>query len=376
MGKDRPLRVLVVDDTVIFRKAVSDILDELPDVEVVGVAHNGKIALAKIESLKPDLLSLDIEMPEMNGLDVLDHLQRHTPHVGAIVLSTLTQHGADMTMRALELGAFDFIPKPQGKTMEENRTTIKNALAPMLKAFARRMEIKDILNGRQIHPVVHSENQRVTPNRSPNISERMNAISRNMRKSEIVAVGVSTGGPNALAHMMPKIPAQLGVPILIVQHMPPLFTQSLAKNLNSKCSIEVKEAVDGELIRSNTAFIAPGGKQMRVAAGVDGKDRIIRITNDPPENSCKPSVDYLFRSVAHHYVGRTTGVIMTGMGTDGNTSLKLMKQNGAVIIAQNEATCVVYGMSKEPIESGTADIVSPLDRIADEIIRTVKFGDN
>lgn len=371
MLAERPLRILVVDDTVIFRKAISDILAELPDVEVVGIAHNGKIAISKIASLKPDLLTLDIEMPEMNGLEVLEYIRKEAMDVGAIMLSTLTQQGGDMTMKALELGAFDFIPKPQAGDMQENMRVIKDGLTPMLKAYARRKAIKSILKDGyyQVGSTGH-ENRNIL--RSVGIVQRMNAISGKRGKSEIVAIGISTGGPNALAHMMPKIPPNLGVPILIVQHMPAVFTQSLANSLNSKCSIKVREAVDGESVQPNTAFIAPGGKQMKVAAGADGKSRIIRITDDPPENSCKPSVDYLFRSVAHHYVSRATGVIMTGMGSDGLESLKLMKKNGATIIAQDEATCVVYGMSKEPIEAGIVDVIAPLNEIAGEITRTVK----
>ncbi len=371
MNAKRPLRILVVDDTVIFRKVVSDILDEMEDVEVVGVAHNGKIALSKIASLKPDLLTLDIEMPEMNGLEVLYHIRKQNLNVGSIMLSTLTRQGADMTMRALDLGAFDFISKPQGKNLEENKEIIKNTLAPMLKAFNRRIEIKEILASR---PRDEEKSRMPIKTGAPptNIVQRMQAITAGKAKSEIIAIGISTGGPNALATVMPAIPPELNVPILIVQHMPPVFTNSLAKSLNTKCKIEVKEALDGEQINPNVAYIAPGGKHMRVAAGADGKHRIIRISDDPPENSCKPSVDYLFRSVAHHFVGRTTGVIMTGMGSDGTESLKLMKKNGATIIAQNEATCVVYGMSKEPIEAGIADIIAPLNMIANEIIKTVK----
>jgi two-component system chemotaxis response regulator CheB len=154
--------------------------------------------------------------------------------------------------------------------------------------------------------------------------------------------------------------------------MPPIFTQSLAKSLDLKCKFSVREAVDGEVVQPSMALIAPGGKQMKVVAGADGKSRIIRITDDPPENSCKPSVDYLFRSIAHHYVGRSTGVIMTGMGSDGSLGLKLMKRNGSTIIAQDEASCVVYGMPKEPIDNGIVDVIAPLDKLAEEIYRTVK----
>ncbi len=370
MINDKLLRVLVVDDTVVYRKIVSDVLAELPDVEVVGTASNGKIAMSKIATLKPDLLTLDIEMPEMDGLEVLARIKAETPDIDAIMLSSLTQKGSDMTIKALELGAFDFVPKPQSGSSEENKKAIAVALAPMLKAFARRQLVRSILKGRSgpSEAVVYNK----TGDHSKGLVQPMKAITRQKRMtSEVVAIGISTGGPNALAQMMTKLPADLGVPILIVQHMPPVFTQSLAKSLNAKCALEVREAVDGETIRPNTALITPGGKHMRVVAGADGKSRIVRITDDPPENSCKPSVDYLFRSIAYHYVGRATGVIMTGMGSDGTIGLKLMKRNGATVIAQNEATCVVYGMPKEPIEAGFVDIIAPLDKIADEICRTV-----
>ncbi|BCO09002.1 hypothetical protein GF1_13780 [Desulfolithobacter dissulfuricans] len=168
------------------------------------------------------------------------------------------------------------------------------------------------------------------------------------------------------------LPGDLGVPIVIVQHMPPVFTKSLANSLNSKCAIMVKEAEDGEAIQPNVAYIAPGGKQMKLVASADGQNRLIKITNDPPENSCKPSVDYLFRSVADYYVGRATAVIMTGMGSDGTKGLEILKRKGAWIIGQDRETCVVYGMPKAPAEKGLLDVVAPLDKIADEIIKTVK----
>ncbi|MBU0698522.1 MAG: chemotaxis response regulator protein-glutamate methylesterase [Proteobacteria bacterium] len=370
MNHAKPLKVLIVDDTVIYRKIVNDVLSELPDVQVVGSAHNGKAAITKIVALKPDLLTLDIEMPEMDGLEVLTHLQTIAPEVGAIVLSTLTTKGSEMTIKSLELGAFDFIPKPQTGNMEENKIYIKSTLAPMIKAFARRQEIKRLLKDKSIYSKTTLEKETLPD--SQNIAEHMIAITgRQRQKSEIVAIGISTGGPNALAQMMPKIPSKLGVPIVIVQHMPPVFTQSLANSLNAKCTIDVREATDGEPLKPNTALIAPGGKQMKVVAAPDGKTRIVRITDDPPEHSCRPSVDYLFRSIAHHYVGRATGVIMTGMGSDGLLGLKLMKRNGATIIAQDESTCVVYGMPKGPIEIGIVDVVAPLDKIADEIVKTI-----
>ena len=171
--------------------------------------------------------------------------------------------------------------------------------------------------------------------------------------------------------MMPMLTPQLNVPIVVVQHMPPVFTQSLAKSLNAKCTLEVKEAENGEPLKPNTVYIAPGGTQMKIVAGADGKSRRIKITDDPPENSCKPSADYLFRSVADHYVGRATGVIMTGMGSDGTRGLALMKKCGSTVIAQDKESCTVYGMPKEPTESGMADMVVPLEKIAEAITKTV-----
>ncbi len=372
MVETTKLKILIVDDTVVYRKIVSDVLAEIPDVEVVGTAHNGKAALVKISSLKPDLITLDIEMPEMNGLKVLETLKQQGSEVGAIMLSTLTLEGGEMTMKALELGAFDFIPKPQEGTMAENRQAVKDALSPILKAFMRSQSIRSILSGKAPIKTLRTNRSQVTSTR-PLQSQRLALKTYRKTKSEIIAIGISTGGPKALAEMLPKIPNDIGVPILIVQHMPPVFTLSLANSLNSKCKIQIKEATDGEPIDANIAYIAPGGKQMKIVAGSDGKKRVIKITDDPPENSCKPSVDYLFRSVADHYVGRATGVIMTGMGSDGTKGLRKMKETGATIIAQSEDSCVVFGMPREPIESGLADIVASLDLIANEITKTVKF---
>jgi two-component system chemotaxis response regulator CheB len=284
------------------------------------------------------------------------------------MVSTLTQQGGELTMRALELGAFDFITKPQAGGMEDNKKVVKEAIAPIVRAFARSNEIKSLLKRK---PFLSKAGMGKAKSSYP--VQHINRITgREKASSEIVAIGVSTGGPKALARMIPKIPTDLGAPILIVQHMPPVFTQSLAKSLDAKCSMSVREAVDGEPVQPGEVLIAPGGKQMKVVAGGDGRSRVVRITDDPPENNCKPSVDYLFRSIAHHYIERATGVIMTGMGRDGFLGLKLMKRNGAKIIAQNEASCVVYGMPKEPVESGIADVVVPLDLIAKEISRTVK----
>ncbi len=380
----KKIKVLVVDDTIVYRKAVSDILAEMPGVEVVGVAHNGKIAVSKIQTLKPDLLTLDIEMPEMNGIEVLEYLQHNAPQVSAIMVSTLTSEGGDMTMRALELGAYDFILKPSASNINESKQQLRTLLTPLIKAFQTgRTAVGSMQAGGRSGIIARKTGIGAAGSRlqtgsstSAPASTRtvMPTVATNRRqgKSEIVTIGISTGGPNALARMMPMLPGDLGVPIVIVQHMPPVFTKSLANSLNAKCALTVKEAQDGEALQANVAYIAPGGKQMKLVASTDGTNRLIRITNDPPENSCRPSADYLFRSVADYYVGRTTAVIMTGMGSDGTKGLHILKQKGALIIGQNEESCVVYGMPKAPAELGLTDVVTPLDKIAAEIVKSVK----
>lgn len=362
----KTIRALVVDDTIVYRKIVGDVLKEIPGVEVVGTANNGKIALAKIASLKPDLISLDIEMPEVNGIEVLQELRKMDKPPITIMLSTLTQQGSEMTIKALELGAFDFLPKPEDGKMADNMLKVKQAIEPIIRAIKR------------------SRGTAFTHVRSSPTATAKTSLKRPMipraaipkaplirTKSEIIGIGISTGGPNALTKMIPMIPADFKAPILIVQHMPPMFTASLANSLNNKANLEVKEAQDGDVIQPGRILIAPGGKQMKIVAGADGLSRKIKITDDPPENSCRPSVDYLFRSIAQHYVGRSTGVIMTGMGSDGSKGLAQMKKNGSTVIAQDEDSCTVFGMPKEPIETGLADVIAPLDRIADEIVKTV-----
>ena len=372
---NKKVKVLVVDDTIVYRKAVSDIIQELPNAELVGVAHNGKIALSKVATLKPDLLTLDIEMPVMNGIEVLEQLQKNYPGVGAVMLSTLTSEGSDMTLRALELGAFDFILKPQQSTsQQEGINTLRNLIKPIIEAYGRSKNASTLLRKtsrptlRPLKPLNKKATQ--TSARSP-LSKIIGSAVRKA-KSEIVTIGISTGGPNALGQVLPLLPGDLGVPVLIVQHMPPIFTKSLAASLDKKCSLTVKEAADREPIQANTVYIAPGGKQMKLTAGADGTNRLIKITDDPPENSCKPAVDYLFRSIGDYYVNRATAVIMTGMGSDGTKGLAKLKTKGAFIIAQNEASCVVYGMPKAPIDQGLVDVIAPLDKIAAEIVKTVK----
>jgi two-component system chemotaxis response regulator CheB len=363
------VRILVVDDTIFYRKILSDILKEIPQVEVVGSANTGKVALSKIDSLKPDMITRDVERPGMNGIEVLEELNKKNLDIGILMVSTLTGKGSQITIRALELGAFDFIEKPsaEGSSMKENMEKVKQNLVPIIQAFLKRREFKSRFRAQKDYtkktlPKEYKSETKIVATKPLSLKS----------KSEIVTIGVSTGGPNALSKMIPMLPEDIGVPVLIVQHMPPVFTASLAKSLDAKSKLSVIEAVNGQPIEPNKVYIAPGGKQMKITASNDGLRRLIKITDDPPENSCKPSADYLFRSVADFYVGRATGVIMTGMGSDGFKGLVEMHKKNATIIAQNEETCTVFGMPKAPIDNGIADIVCPLEKIADEIVKTVK----
>jgi two-component system chemotaxis response regulator CheB len=367
---EKSVRVLVVDDTVTYRKIVSDVLTRLPGVEVVGTAANGRIALHKIEQLRPDLMTLDLEMPDMGGLEVLRQLRERQFDVGAVILSSFTREGADQTVAALENGAFDFVTKPDGQDVGGNANILEAELRRKIEAYSRQYQLRKLLRtGSPTRP------PKPAPSAQPNneaLRRPLQAIKPFARQIEIVAIGISTGGPQALNCVLPQLPADLPAPVLIVQHMPPIFTKSLADDLNKRCALTVSEAADYEPVLSGNILIAPGGKQMKLV--VEGGQKLIRLTDDPPEKSCRPSVDYLFRSVTRVCGANATGVIMTGMGNDGSLGCRQLKQRGAVIIAQDEASCVVFGMPREPIQEGIADIVAPLNDIASQIVQVVGKG--
>jgi two-component system chemotaxis response regulator CheB len=363
-----PLRVLVADDSSLFRRAVAEALASLPDVEVVGSAPNGKLALQKVAELKPDLLTLDIEMPEMDGLAVLEALRQMGSTTSVIVISAVTLRGGRLTMQALEKGAFDFITKPQSKSSEESRATLVRELGPRLRALSHRRQIRSLLQPGLPASVRAATPSTPTAGKTPVRPER--PAPTRISRPEVVLIGVSTGGPGALVRLLPPLPKDLGVPIVVVQHMPPVFTQSLAESLASKCSLQVREASDGEKLEAGTVLIAPGGRQLKL---VNGPEAIrVQITDDPPENNCRPAVDYLFRSAANQLPGRAMAVVLTGMGNDGTLGLRLLRRHGCFSIAQDEATSVVFGMPKSAIEAGLVDAVLPIDAIAGRILSTVK----
>ncbi len=356
------LRILIVDDSVLYRKIIASALNDLPDAEVVGVAANGRLALQQIELLRPDLVTLDLEMPEMDGLQVLERLSDMPNPPGAIMLSALSSHGAETTVQALHLGAFEFVLKPIGGDVTANVEKLKSSLLARVEAF------RVSRGGSCTRPAAPR------PVRRPSVSDALPARpatpptpSAPTREPEVVLIGVSTGGPSALNQVIPKFPAGFPLPVLIVQHMPPLFTHSLARDLCDRSKLRVEEARHGQIVSPGTVLIAPGGRQMKVVR--TGNHVEVVLTDDPPENSCRPAVDYLFRAAVEAYRGACLGVILTGMGSDGTEGARCIKQRGGTVLAQDEHTCVVYGMPRSVVEHGLADGVFPLDQVEKEIVR-------
>lgn len=360
-----PLRLLVVDDASLYRKVLTNVLSAMEGIEVIGSAENGKIALEKVSRFHPDMLTLDVEMPVMDGLETLRQLPSIAPHVAVVMVSSHTNYGARTTLEALDLGAIDFIMKPTDLKGTHCVEYLRRQLQPIIQAVKARKQIRVLIANPLSAPLRSGPS--LNPMR-PSVPS-LPPVARNA--IDIVALGVSTGGPHALAHMLSALPAELAAPIVIVQHMPPLFTSELATSLDQKCALHVVEGCSGQGLEAGTVYLAPGGKQMKVVQQSPLQRPSILITDSPPENHCKPSVDYLLRSVAQLYANRALGVIMTGMGSDGVEGLRLMKQRGAYIIAQDAASCVVFGMPMEAIKAGIVDAVVPLDQLADTIQRHV-----
>lgn len=358
-----PLKCLVVDDSALYRKIVRDVLAAMPEVEVVGVAGDGEQALAQIETLRPDAVTLDLEMPRLDGIGVLREMQTRGLDTLAIMVSAFTARGAKATTQALQLGAFDFILKPATNSMDESVQQLRRDLTPKLRACRlRRLASKSTALPRK--PLAPARPKPVGAG-GARVAKRP---ALPPRRPEILAIGVSTGGPQALSKLLPRLPANLPVPVVLVQHMPPMFTKSLAEDLDRHCPLKVVEASHGQAVRAGEILIAPGGKHMRVAKLATGP--VVQLTDDPPERNCRPAVDYLFRSVAKHYGAGTLAAVLTGMGDDGTGGAKAIQLAGGRVIAQDEASCIVYGMPKSVVDNGLADVVAPLDKVHDHLLQT------
>ncbi|MEZ6070733.1 MAG: chemotaxis response regulator protein-glutamate methylesterase [Pirellulales bacterium] len=367
LNEPTTVRALVIDDSALYRKFVASVLNTIPGVEVIGTAANGRIGLEKIQSLGPDLVTLDLEMPELDGLGVLKKLAAQNASVVTIVVSATTAEGASATNEALRLGAFDFVLKPTGRSPDASREHLSKDLAAQRSTPSSTQS-----SDRESLPLGRTFSSESMSTLSNAGGSRPAGGSRALAPPEIVAIGVSTGGPAALHQVLPQLPVDFPCPVMTVQHMPPVFTKSLADNLDRKCALKVLEATDGHVIKAGEVLIAPGGRQMRLVR--EGGTTVVQITDDPPERSCKPSVDYLFRSIAHQFGQRAIGVVLTGMGDDGTLGCRLLRRAGATIVAQDEQTCTVYGMPRSVVEAGLADRVVPLDDIANCLMEVISSG--
>jgi two-component system chemotaxis response regulator CheB len=344
------IRVLAVDDSVVIRHLLREALQQDPDIEFVGAAANGVAALARIPVLKPDVVTLDIEMPEMDGLETLRHIRKLYPRLRTIMFSTLTSTGAGATFEALSAGADDYVTKASNAgSLDRSLSSLRAELIPKVKQFFALPGAAPAAAG--------------TPQIKPPAQARASQISR----PQVVAIGISTGGPQALSNLLPKLPSKFPLPILIVQHMPPMFTRLLADRLRSAGPLHVEEAADGTVITPGRVYIAPGDYHLRVRRA--GSSIAAVLDHGPQENSCRPAADVLFRSVAESYGGDVLCVVMTGMGSDGLRGAQKLKAAGAQVLVQDEASSVVWGMPGAVAEAGIADQIVPLDQLAGEIAR-------
>ena len=348
------INVLVVDDSAFMRKIITDILDSTSDIKVTGTAKDGLEALEKVKLLNPDVITLDVEMPSMDGMSCLKELQRLSG-APVIMLSGLTKNGAQSTIEALEAGAIDFIAKPTG-------------LFEISGEQKKKEIIEKIRMAKRIRKTGVSEKTISAQREKAAIGEN---IKRNSMLETIVAIGTSTGGPKALQEVIPYIPGDVPAALLVVQHMPPGFTKSLADRLNTLSSLLVKEAEDGEKIQPGYVYIAPGDYHMLLNKSKDDVLRI-RLTKDPAVGGHRPAVNTMMNSVAESGFQNVIGVIMTGMGSDGSEGIaNIKKQNQGIIISQDEKSCVVYGMPKAAVKTGVVDEVVPLKQIADVIVKNL-----
>ena len=361
-GANTPIRVLVVDDSVVIRRLVTQALSEDDAFDVVGIAANGIIALQKIPQVKPDVLTLDIEMPEMDGLETLRRVKQEFPNIKVVMFSTLTERGGRHTLEALSLGADDYVTKAANVgSLDTSLARLRGELSPKIKQFFH-----------QPAPIATPPAAAVPGPRGTLPPKERGQRAAVTKRVDVVAIGVSTGGPNALAEMIPKLPETIPCPIVITQHMPPMFTRLLSERLSSQSAIEVREAQEGDVLKPGLALMAPGGFHLKLRRR--GHEVVACLDEGPQENSCRPSVDVMFRSVREVYGSHALAVIMTGMGKDGLIETEPMYQAGSPVIAQDRATSVVWGMPGYIVETGLADVVAPLDRIASEIMRIVSGG--
>jgi len=367
---DQPIRVLVVDDSKTFRSILEKIISSIPGIQIAGSVGNGVDALEFLRMRAVDLVTLDVEMPDMNGVETLKKMIEQKTSFktmpDVLMVSSLTRTGSDITLKALELGAFDFVAKP-GPNMQNAQEYLERMLRNAVNAWKNKRKTPDcqpasvpaIAGAHILNPATGFKYSLAKP--SPHTKPAL-----------AIVLGVSTGGPKSLADMLPKLCAATNLPILLVQHMPPNFTKSLADSLNAKCKHKVVEGAPGMIVEPGNVYIAPGGFHMTVKS--HGVNFVLDTNQQQPENGCRPSVDVLFRSAAQAYpVDSLIGIILTGMGNDGSYSLYDMKKRNAYLIAQNEESSVVFGMPRAAAATGLLDRVSSLMNIPDAVLTRIRI---
>ena len=374
------VRVLIVDDSAVMRKIIASALQKEPSIEIVGYAANGLQAIEAIQTCNPDVVTLDIEMPEMDGLTALREIRKENKYLPIIMFSSLTHKGAQAAVIALTAGASDYVGKPSNATggIDDAFKVLETELIPKIIGLAKRIK------SRRAREEIASEASKsdptsisrtamaakpVAPIKAPaSLASKINKVTSGVlaKPAEAVCIGVSTGGPEALMQLFGAFNAPLNVPIFIVQHMPADFTALLAARLSATGVMTVKEAEEGEIAEPGKVYIAPGGFHMTLSR--PGTKTIIHLNTEPPENSCRPAVDVLFRTAADVYGSSLLAVMLTGMGYDGLKGTQLIKEKGGQVIAQDEASSVIWGMPGAVVQAGLADTVLPIDKITDEII--------
>jgi two-component system, chemotaxis family, protein-glutamate methylesterase/glutaminase len=361
------IRVLIVDDSAFMRKLINDFLSEHPEIEVIGTARNGEDALKKWKIFRPDVITLDVEMPVLNGLEVLKTIMREQP-IPVVMLSSTTKEGADTTLQAIQAGAVDFVAKPSGSIsidLHKIKAELIEKVLSASKANLSKINSVDISI-----PVAKKTDRMIASEKKPAEKLFASGTKPDQNSKKIICIGTSTGGPRALQQVLTSLPKDIGVPILIVQHMPAGFTKSLANRLNSLSQIHVKEAEDGELLQKGTAYIAPGGWHLQVKS--IGSSLAVSLGNTAPRNGHRPSVDVMFESISSIKNYTKIAVIMTGMGSDGSKGLLDMKKNGTVkAIAESQETSIVFGMPKAAIATNMVDEVANVENIAQSIMKYI-----
>ncbi|WP_433722573.1 protein-glutamate methylesterase/protein-glutamine glutaminase [Actinoplanes sp. CA-051413] len=385
------IKVLVVDDSVVVRRLIVDSLTGAPGIEVVGTAANGLLAQAKIDQLKPDAVTMDIEMPQMNGIEAVRELRKRHKQLPVIMFSTLSAAGASATLEALSAGATDYVMKPSNVgSIAESIAAVREQLVPKIHALAGRRPppgpparpgptpgrpgLSPPPAGRPGGPVPGRPGLAPLRPAGPAAAGPARPVRRAGApgRVDILAIGSSTGGPDALTKVLQALPADLPVPIVVTQHMPPVFTRMFAERLDRSTSLRVVEAGDGMELAPGTVYIAPGDKHLVLQRRSTAT--LTQLSGAPPENSCRPAVDVMFRSVAALFGASAFATVLTGMGYDGRGGAKVLREAGAEILAQDEASSVVWGMPGAVVGAGLADEILPLDRIAAALIQRVQTG--